>query len=58
MLNELVDNTTNTFYKEMTQNATIGSISEIYDSVEPYKARGTFAQAWSVSEILRIITRK
>ena len=32
-----------------------GSISELYDSKTPYKARGTCAQGWSVSEVFRII---
>jgi predicted glycogen debranching enzyme len=31
----------------------IGSISEIFDGDEPHKARGCFAQAWSVGEVLR-----
>lgn len=42
----------------MENNSTIGSISEIYDSEPPYKARGAFAQAWSVAEVFRIITEK
>lgn len=32
----------------------IGSISEIFDAEEPYTARGCFAQAWSVAEVLRV----
>lgn len=31
----------------------LGSISEIFDGDSPYYPRGCFAQAWSVSEILR-----
>ncbi len=31
----------------------LGSISEIFDGDAPYYPRGCFAQAWSVSEILR-----
>lgn len=56
-LETLVQNTKETFYKEMQEKSTIGNISEIYDSEEPYKARGAFAQAWSVAEIFRIITK-
>lgn len=52
---ELVQNTRATFKKEMEENASIGTISEIYDSKEPHEARGAFAQAWSVSEVLRIV---
>ena len=35
-------------------NGCIGSISEIFDGDEPHEARGCYAQAWSVGEILRI----
>ncbi len=34
-------------------SACVGSISEIFDGDAPYNARGCFAQAWSVAEILR-----
>lgn len=57
-LKEFIKNIEETFYKEITENATIGSISEIYDSAEPYKHRGAFAQGWSVAEVLRIIINK
>ena len=33
--------------------ACLGSISEIFDGDAPHSARGCFAQAWSVAEILR-----
>jgi predicted glycogen debranching enzyme len=35
------------------QDACIGSISEIFDADAPHAARGCFAQAWSVAEVLR-----
>lgn len=57
-LEDLKDTVEKTFYKEMMEESTVGSISEIYDSAKPYKARGAFAQAWSVAEILRIIIGK
>jgi predicted glycogen debranching enzyme len=40
--------------------ACIGSISEVFDAVEPYTARGCIAQAWSVAEVLRcwVMTEK
>jgi glycogen debranching enzyme len=31
----------------------MGSVSEIFDGDAPHTARGCFAQAWSVAEILR-----
>lgn len=31
----------------------VGSVGEVNDALEPFKERGTFAQAWSVAEILR-----
>lgn len=32
----------------------LGSIAEIFDGNNPYKARGCYAQAWSVGEMLRV----
>lgn len=51
-----VKKVTKTFEKEVSQRGCIGSIAEIYDSVKPYEPKGTIAQAWSVSEVLRIVT--
>jgi len=36
------------------REACLGSISEIFDAEPPHVARGCFAQAWSVSETLRV----
>jgi glycogen debranching enzyme len=33
--------------------ACVGSISEVFDAIEPYTPRGCVAQAWSVAEVLR-----
>lgn len=59
-LNEKLKNfkekTKKTFEKEVFERGCIGSIAEIYDSVRPYEPKGTIAQAWSVSEIIRILT--
>jgi glycogen debranching enzyme len=33
--------------------ACIGTVSEIFDGDAPHSAKGCFAQAWSVAEILR-----
>lgn len=52
---EFAKNVEKTFFKEMYENSTVGSISEIYDSNKPYEAKGAFAQAWSVAEVFRII---
>jgi len=38
------------FYNE----GAIKNIREIFDGNEPHEARGCFAQAWSVGEVLRI----
>ena len=56
-LDEFIEDVTLTFSEEINNRSTVGSISEIYDSAGEYKARGAFAQAWSVSEIFRIITK-
>jgi predicted glycogen debranching enzyme len=37
--------------------ACIGTISEVFDAVEPYTPRGCVAQAWSVAEVLRCWVR-
>ena len=34
-------------------DACIGTVSEIFDGAPPHQARGCFAQAWSVGEVLR-----
>lgn len=40
----------------MNQNC-LETLAEIFDSWEPYQARGCFAQAWSVAELLRSIVK-
>jgi glycogen debranching enzyme len=35
----------------------VGNIAEIFDATEPYHARGCFAQAWSVAEVLRCLVK-
>jgi predicted glycogen debranching enzyme len=35
------------------EEACVGSVSEVFDGDAPHSARGCFAQAWSVAEILR-----
>lgn len=59
--NELLMFRTNiakTFTNELNNGNTIGSISEIYDSKNSKHGKGAFAQAWSVSEVFRIILGK
>ncbi len=38
--------------------ACLGSISEIFDGDPPFTPRGCFAQAWSISEVLRILVEE
>jgi len=38
---------------QQMDSACVGSIGEIFDGDAPHSARGCFAQAWSVAEILR-----
>ena len=54
---EFVTNIEDTFYEEMYERSTVGSIAEIYDSNKPYEAKGAVAQGWSVAEIFRIIIK-
>lgn len=42
----------------LTQEACLGSISEIFDGDDPHTAQGTVAQAWSVAELLRLLLAK
>lgn len=53
--NNFVRKIKDTFKEELKKDC-IGSISEIYDAEPIQHANGCFAQAWSVAEILRIIT--
>ncbi|MHC4926105.1 MAG: amylo-alpha-1,6-glucosidase [Planctomycetota bacterium] len=39
--------------EHMDKDACIGNISEIFDGDAPHTPRGTYAQAWSVAEVLR-----
>ena len=57
-IEKFVEKTNKTFKKELYANGCIGSISELYDSKKPYLPKGTIAQAWSISEVLRIILNK
>jgi glycogen debranching enzyme len=38
---------------EHVDSACVGAVSEMFDCNAPHSARGCFAQAWSVAEILR-----
>lgn len=46
-----------TFKTEINNGQAIGTISELYNSQAPFNAGGTFSQAWSVSEILKIVSK-
>lgn len=35
----------------------VGNVAEIFDASDPYHARGCFAQAWSVAELLRCLVK-
>ena len=45
------------FRSHLTE-AGIGQISEIFDAESPHKARGCTAQAWSVGEVLRVLSSR
>lgn len=57
-LNKFAQNVEKTFVKEFKEGKTVGGISELYDSTKPFESKGAFQQAWSVSEIFRIILDK
>ncbi len=41
--------------KHLTEQACLGSISEIFDGEPPHEPKGCFAQAWSVAELIRAL---
>ena len=43
------------YFSLALKDSGIGTISELYDSKPPYTPGGTFSQAWSVSEALKIM---
>ncbi|PYS88535.1 MAG: hypothetical protein DMF62_09560 [Acidobacteria bacterium] len=47
-----------TGFKDHISETMLGQVSEIFDAGPPHKARGCAAQAWSVAEILRVLTSK
>lgn len=54
-IKKLKKDTKETFMKALYADGVMGSISEIYDTQEPYLGKGTTAQGWSISEVYRII---
>ncbi|MFN8389549.1 MAG: amylo-alpha-1,6-glucosidase [Bdellovibrionota bacterium] len=38
-------------------DAGLGTVSEIFDAVSPFTPRGCIAQAWSVAELIRILSK-
>ena len=42
------------YFESCLREGCVGQIAEIYDGLNPNESRGCFAQAWSVSEILRV----
>ncbi|MGB7069458.1 MAG: amylo-alpha-1,6-glucosidase [Pyrinomonadaceae bacterium] len=43
-------------FVDTMNEAGLGQISEIFDAVAPHTPRGCFAQAWSVAEVLRVLS--
>lgn len=54
---KFIKNVYSSFKTEINSEEGIGSISEVYSSQTPFKPGGTFAQAWSISEVLKIVTK-
>lgn len=52
------ENVYTTFKKEINDEEAVQGISELYNSKAPYLPGGTCSQAWSVSEVLKICTKK
>jgi predicted glycogen debranching enzyme len=45
-------------FKNHLTEAGTGQISEIFDADAPHKPRGCVAQAWSIAEVLRVISKR
>ena len=58
VLKQFKSDVKNTFEEEISSRGCIGGIAEIYDSKKPQLPKGATNQAWSVAEVLRIITAK
>ena len=56
-LNKFKGSVAEVFINEMIDGNTIGGISEVYDSKENSKGKGAFEQAWSVSEVFKILLK-
>ena len=54
---KIISNYKKSFTQAMKEGA-LGTISELYDSKPPYLPKGAFAQAWSVSEVIKIMLEK
>ena len=54
---KFINNILDTFKTEIVSGEAVGSISELYDAEAPFNPGGTFAQAWSVSEIIKILNK-
>lgn len=55
--NKVLENFKKNFTSAMKEGA-LGTISELYNSKPPYLPVGTISQAWSVSEVLKIMLEK
>ena len=54
-LKDFIKITKETFVTALDNDGIIGNISELYDSKKPQLPKGALAQAWSISEVFRII---
>ena len=57
-LEKFCKTTEETFMEALYRDGVMGSIGEIYDTKEPFESKGTTSQAWSTSEVFRIILKK
>ena len=57
-LEDFKANVKTTFVKAFYNDGLIGSLAELHDSKAPFLPKGAIAQAWSVSQIFRIILQK
>jgi glycogen debranching enzyme len=54
-MNKFKENVSKIYTKSLYNEGVVGSISELYDTDKPQLPKGAIAQAWSVSEIIKIV---
>ena len=55
--NKYISKMKKTYTKALYEDACVGNLSEIYDSIKPYNPGGTTAQAWSLAMVIKLMQK-